>query len=116
MLCKARVQVPWANVVLSLCGASLLGHGVLAASADSPGPDKQGSGYLDVGGSRIYYETLGSGPAIVLLHAGLLHAVTWDEVWEPLSARHQAIRYDRRGYGRGERCPGTSRSWRQGAS
>lgn len=87
---------------MSLCAAGLLRHGVLAAEADSSGTDKQASGYLDVGGSTIYYETRGSGPAIVLLHDGLLHAVTWDEVWEPLAVRHQVIRYDRRGYGRSE--------------
>jgi 3-oxoadipate enol-lactonase len=91
-----------AKTVLSLCAATLFGHGVLAAEADSHGADKQATGYLDVGGSKIYYETRGSGPAIVLLHDGLLHAVTWDEVWEPLAARHQVIRYDRRGYGRSE--------------
>jgi pimeloyl-ACP methyl ester carboxylesterase len=96
------IGIPWANVVWSLCAASLLGQGVLAAETDSPGPDKQASGHLDVGGSRIYYEARGSGPAIVLLHDGLLSAVTWDEVWEPLATRHQVIRYDRRGYGRSE--------------
>src|SRR5437764_9093156 len=91
-----------AKVALSLCAASVLGCGVLAAEAASPGLDKQVSGYLDVGGSRIYYETRGSGPAIILLHDGLLHAVTWDDVWEPLATRHQVIRYDRRGYGRSD--------------
>ena len=96
------IGIPRANVVGSLCAASLLVHGVLAAEAVSLGPDKQASGYLDVGGSKIYYETRGSGPAIVLLHDGLLSAVTWDEVWEPLPTRHQVIRYDRRGYGRSE--------------
>ena len=91
-----------AKVAVSLCAATIFGHGVLAAEADSAGTDKQGSGYLDVGGSKIYYETRGSGPAIVLLHDGLLSSVTWDEVWERLAARHQVIRYDRRGYGRSE--------------
>ena len=69
-------------MALSLCMAGFIGHAVLAAKADSPDPDKQTSGYLDVGGSKIYYETRGSGPAIILLHDGLLPAVTWDEVWE----------------------------------
>jgi 3-oxoadipate enol-lactonase len=64
--------------------------------------EKQTSGYLDVGDSKIYYEARGSGPAIVLLHDGLLSAVTWDEVWEPLASRHEVIRYDRRGYGRSD--------------
>ncbi len=88
--------------VKALCAATLLGLGVLAAEADSPGTDKETSGYLDVGGSKIYYETRGSGAAIILLHDGLLHAVTWDEIWEPLATKHKVIRYDRRGYGRSE--------------
>ena len=96
------LRFPRARVALLLCAASLPGHLVLATEANSPGPDKQTSGYLEVGGSRIYYETRGLGPAIVLLHDGLLHAVTWDEVWQPLAARHEVIRYDRRGYGRSE--------------
>lgn len=95
-------RFPRARIVLSLCAAGLLGHRVLAADTNTPGTDKQASGYLDVGGSKIYYETRGSGPAIVLLHDGLLPSVTWDGVWEPLAARHQVIRYDRRGYGRSE--------------
>jgi 3-oxoadipate enol-lactonase len=96
-------RFPRAIVALSFCAASVVGYGVLAADAESPGTDNQTtSGYLDVGGSKIYYETRGSGPAIILLHDGLLPAVTWDEVWEPLVAMHQVIRYDRRGYGRSE--------------
>jgi len=95
-------RFPRATVALLFCAASLHGHSVLATEADSHGTEKQTSGYLDVGDSKIYYETRGSGPAIVLLHDGLLSAVTWDEVWEPLASRHEVIRYDRRGYGRSE--------------
>src|SRR6266404_2693248 len=95
-------RFPWAKVALALGAASFLGHVASAAESDKLGPDKQASGYLDVGGSKIYYETRGSGPAIVLLHDGLLSSVTWDEVWEPLATKHQVIRYDRRGYGRSE--------------
>jgi 3-oxoadipate enol-lactonase len=63
---------------------------------------EQTSGYLDVGGSKIFYETRGAGPAIVFLHDGLLHAVTWDAIWQSLAVGHEVIRYDRRGYGRSE--------------
>jgi 3-oxoadipate enol-lactonase len=87
---------------LSLCAATIFSHGILPAKAESPGREKQTSGYLDVGDSKIYYETRGSGPAIVLLHDGLLSSPTWDDVWEGLANRHQVIRYDRRGYGRSE--------------
>lgn len=72
------------------------------AEAGGAGTDKQSSGSLDVGGSKIYYETHGSGPAIILLHDGLLSSVSWDEIWDPLGARHEVVRYDRRGYGRSE--------------
>src|SRR5437764_1432232 len=90
------------KIALSLCVASVLGHAVSAAETDKPGPDKQTSGYLDVGGCKIYYETRGSGAAIVLLHDGLLSSVTWDDIWQTLATKHRVIRYDRRGYGRSE--------------
>jgi 3-oxoadipate enol-lactonase len=91
-----------ASLQKALCALALVGSRVLAADAAGPGPEQQTNGYIDVGGSKIYYETRGAGPAIVLLHDGLLHAVTWDEVWETLATKHQVIRYDRRGYGRSE--------------
>ena len=85
----------------TLCAAWIGGVAALAPFAEAADAD-QASGYLDVGGSKIYYETRGAGPAIVLLHDGLLHAVTWDAIWQSLTAGHQVIRYDRRGYGRSE--------------
>jgi 3-oxoadipate enol-lactonase len=60
------------------------------------------SGYLDVGGAKIYYETRGNGPALILVHDGLLHHEAWDCQWEAFSKNHRVIRYDRRGYGRSE--------------
>lgn len=73
-----------------------------AAEASYAEAGSQASGYLDVAGSRIYYETRGSGLGIVLLHDGLLPSTTWDEIWNSLARKHQVIRYDRRGYGRSE--------------
>jgi len=60
--------------------------------------------FFDVGGTRLWYEECGSSntPAVVLLHDGLLHSVTWDGVWLPLCAKYHVVRYDRRGYGRSE--------------
>jgi len=58
--------------------------------------------YLDVGGVQLWYEECGAAnaPAVVLLHDGLLHSITWDAVWTPLCAKYHVVRYDRRGYGR----------------
>ncbi len=64
-----------------------------------------GSGYVDVGDSKIWYEECGSStpkPAVVLLHDGLMHSITWDDVWAPLCSKYHVLRYDRRGYGRSE--------------
>lgn len=66
-------------------------------------PSTEKSGFLDVEGPKIYYEQAGTGgPAIVLLHDGLLGAVSWDDVWDKVAAKYHVIRYDRRGYGRSE--------------
>ena len=75
---------------------------VLAAQPNRPTSGDKSSGYLHVDGFKIYYEERGSGPAIVLLHDGLLHSVSWDEVWQPLATKYRVIRYDRRGYGRSD--------------
>jgi len=65
--------------------------------------EKTVSGRLEITGSKIYYEECGSGSAaVVLLHDGLLHSVTWDGVWKPLCGKYHTVRYDRRGYGRSE--------------
>ena len=70
---------------------------------EKPSGAKTVSGRLEISGSKIYYEECGSGPtAVVLIHDGLLHSVTWDGVWKPLCAKYHAVRYDRRGYGRSE--------------
>lgn len=63
---------------------------------------EQNGHYLDLEGTKIYYEEGGSGPSIVLLHDGLVHAVTWDGVWGSLCAKYHMIRYDRRGFGRSD--------------
>lgn len=58
--------------------------------------------FLTIDSSRVYYEECGRGSAVVLLHDGLLHAVTWDAVWPALCARYHVLRYDRRGMGRSD--------------
>jgi 3-oxoadipate enol-lactonase len=58
------------------------------------------SGYVDVDGGRLFYEELGEGRPVVLLHDGLLHRETWDAQFPVLAAQYRVVRYDRRGYGR----------------
>jgi 3-oxoadipate enol-lactonase len=88
------------NAVLATLFCLMLAAAVRGQAAPV---EKTVSGRLEVPGSKIYYEECGSGPAaVVLLHDGLLHSVTWDGMWKPLCAKYHAVRYDRRGYGRSE--------------
>ena len=90
------------RVAATLLAATLIIGVTLADEPSGPLTDKLTNGYLDASGSKVYYEEAGSGRAVVLLHDGLLHSVTWDAVWQPLAAKYHVIRYDRRGYGRSE--------------
>src|SRR6266545_7537422 len=57
--------------------------------------------YLDVPGGQLYVEEDGSGPPILLLHAGIANLRAWDAMVPGLTAAgFRAIRYDARGFGR----------------
>ncbi|HYY99497.1 MAG TPA: alpha/beta fold hydrolase [Pyrinomonadaceae bacterium] len=58
------------------------------------------SGFAEVNGTRLYYEAAGKGPAVVLVHGGLVDSRLWDAQMKPLSKRFRVVRYDLRGYGR----------------
>ena len=60
------------------------------------------SGYIDVKGGRIFYEAAGNGPAVIMIHDGILHRETWDAQFTAFAESHKAIRWDRRGYGRSD--------------
>lgn len=49
--------------------------------------------------SGLVYEIAGSGPPLLLLHAGLMDRRMWDPQWPLLAERFTAIRYDARGFG-----------------
>src|SRR5580658_7749376 len=56
---------------------------------------------LEVNGGQLWYEECGAptAPAVVLLHDGMVHSVTWNGIWAPLCERYHVVRYDRRGFG-----------------
>lgn len=69
-----------------------------ASDTEAPGH------FAQVSRVKLYYEECNAAApiSVVLLHDGLLHSVTWDDVWAPLCAKYHVLRYDRRGYGRSE--------------
>ena len=60
------------------------------------------TGTLETNGGRIYYEVEGSGPPVVLIHAGVANLRMWDEQVPALRDAYRVIRYDTRGFGRTE--------------
>lgn len=48
----------------------------------------------------LYYETVGRGAPVVLMHSALTDLRQWDPQIEALSAVAQVVRYDARGYGK----------------
>ncbi|GAU70946.1 putative peptidase S33 family protein [Streptomyces sp. NBRC 110611] len=58
------------------------------------------NGIVPIDDGELFYETAGSGPAVVLLHGGMLDQRMWDEQFSWLvNSGLRAIRYDFRGHG-----------------
>jgi pimeloyl-ACP methyl ester carboxylesterase len=63
--------------------------------------DKKGSGqYADVNGINLYYETIGEGRPLILLHGGLGSGEMFGPVRPALAESHQVIAVDLQGHGR----------------
>lgn len=56
--------------------------------------------YLDVAGSRLYYETIGSGPTMLMIPGAGGAGGVFRMVAEHLAARYTVVLYDRRGFSR----------------
>ena len=65
-------------------------------------PAVSASGFVPVGGGRIYYEVEGSGHPLLLIHCGLGNLRQWDPHVPLFAERYRVIRYDTRGFGRTE--------------
>lgn len=57
-------------------------------------------GFADVNGTRLYYETTGSGHPLVLIHGFTLDTRMWDDQFDVFAEQYQVMRYDLRGFGK----------------
>jgi pimeloyl-ACP methyl ester carboxylesterase len=57
------------------------------------------NGFAPVDGARLYYEVDGSGPPIVMIHAGVADDRQWNNEFKWLAERARVVRYDLRGHG-----------------
>lgn len=63
------------------------------------------SGFIDVHGGGIYYETAGTGYPLVLIHAGIADLRMWDDQLPAFAEQYRVIRYDVRDLGRSHTQP-----------
>jgi pimeloyl-ACP methyl ester carboxylesterase len=62
----------------------------------------QTTGFADVNGAKLYYESAGKGKTVVLIHGGLVDSRLWDDQFDEFAKHYRVIRYDLRGFGRSD--------------
>lgn len=65
------------------------------------------TGYVESEGARLYFESFGAGPPLVLLHAGIGDLRMWDRQIAAFADRFTVVRYDARGFGRSDPARGS---------
>jgi pimeloyl-ACP methyl ester carboxylesterase len=60
------------------------------------------TGTTEVDGGTLYYEVMGEGPSLVLIHGGGTDHRMWDDQFEIFAKHYKVIRYDVRGAGRSD--------------
>lgn len=58
------------------------------------------TGFAPVQDGELYYEAVGEGHPLVLLHAGIADCRMWNDSFSALARHYRVIRYDARGFGR----------------
>lgn len=58
------------------------------------------TGFVETNGTQLYYETLGEGHPLVLIHGGYMDRRMWDDQFSVFAEHYRVIRYDVRGFGK----------------
>jgi len=63
-------------------------------------PKKIDSGYAEVNNTKLYYEIIGKGEPLILIHGSFGDRRFWDLQFTELSKKYKVLRFDLRGFGR----------------
>lgn len=63
-------------------------------------------GYVEVDKGRLYFEEMGKGRALIMIHGGFIDRRMWDQQFEEFAKHFRVIRYDARNHGLSESAPG----------
>lgn len=106
MVNAARTQLFIWLCILQL----LVFHSAAGKEAETPAQHAAASGptsgMADVKGGKLYYESNGTGAALVLIHGGGFDRRMWDDQFNAFAAHHKVIRYDVRDFGQSPRARG----------
>jgi pimeloyl-ACP methyl ester carboxylesterase len=58
------------------------------------------TGYVEVEGGRLYFETAGAGHPVLFIHADCADCRMWDVQFDAAARQQRVIRYDKRGFGK----------------
>jgi len=99
-----------AAILLSMLGAAFL---LIQGCGEQTEPQQEASvsllqrGFVEVGEAKLYYEEMGEGHPLVMLHGGFLDSRMWDSQFEAFAKDYRVIRYDARNHGKSEGVPGS---------
>src|SRR5947208_6867645 len=63
-------------------------------------PEQAKAGFIEVSGTSLYYEEMGEGHPLVLIHGGYMDRRMWDDQFAIFAEQYRVIRYDVRGFGK----------------
>ena len=61
------------------------------------------TGFAEVNGAKLYYETAGEGDPVIMIHGWGGDLSDWEYLFTPLAEQYQVVRYDLRGFGQSDR-------------
>jgi len=89
----------------ALAGWALTALSLLCGGTQALAKENAQTGVAEVNGTKLYYETVGKGPAVVLVHGGLVDSRLWNDQMKVFAKHHRVVRYDLRGFGRSAAAP-----------
>ena len=73
---------------------------LVAAWGQGPPQSPGAAGFAAVNETKLYYEMMGTGHPLVLIHGGAVDRRMWDDQFKVFAQHYKVIRYDQRGAGK----------------
>ena len=93
---------PWLKTCTLVFAIYFLATCSHAPNSQAPNPMPATTGFAEVNETRLYYESMGEGQPIVLIHGGAVDRRMWDDQVQAFAEHYRVIRYDLRGSGKSE--------------